>query len=183
MRRREFITTIAVGATAWSLAARAQQPKRVPQIGFLTTGSLESAEMRTGLNAFIQGLREHGYIDGQNIFVEVRAANSEVEQFPALANELIGLNVDLIVATNSLAARAVQRATTTIPVVVPVMGDPVGDGLVSSLARPWGEHHGVNLPWPTACPQALGPAEGGATHGFAGGRALASRRLRRTHDE
>jgi hypothetical protein len=104
MRRREFITTIAVGATAWSLAARAQQPKRAPQIGFLTTGSLESPETRTGLNAFHQGLREHGYIDGQNIFVEVRAANSKVEQFPALANELIGLNVDLIVATNSLAA-------------------------------------------------------------------------------
>jgi ABC-type uncharacterized transport system substrate-binding protein len=155
MRRREFITTIAVGATAWSLAARAQQPKRAPQIGFLTTGSLESPETRTGLNAFHQGLREHGYIDGQNIFVEVRAANSKVEQFPALANELIGLNVDLIVATNSLAARAVQRATTTIPVVVPVMGDPVGDGLVSSLARPGGNITGLTFLGPQLVPKRL----------------------------
>ena len=182
MKRREVLGVIG-GAAAWPLAVWAQQPKNVPRIGFLVTGSIESPEARATLKAFDQGLREYGYIDGQNVLVEVRAADLKVERFPALASELVRLNVDLIVASNSLAARAVQQATTTIPIVVPVMGDPVGDGLVASLARPGGEHHGVNFPRPAACPQAPSPAQGSATHDFAGGRALASRRLWRAHDE
>jgi len=149
----------------------------------LVTGSIESPEARAALKAFDQGLREYSYIDGQNVLVEVRAADLKVERFPALAGELVRLNVDLIVASNSLAARAVQQATTTIPIVVPVMGDPVGDGLVASLARPGGEHHGVNFSRPAACPKAPSPAQGSATHDFAGGRPLASRRLWRAHDE
>ena len=114
MRRREFITLLG-GAATWPLAVWAQQPKNVPRIGFLVTASIESPEARANLKAFDQGLREYGYIDGQNILVEVRAADSKVERFPALASELVRLNVDLIVASNSLAARAVQQLTTTIP--------------------------------------------------------------------
>ena len=114
MKRREVLGVIG-GAVAWPLEVCAQQPKNVPRIGFLVTGSVELPETRAILNAFYQGLREHGYIDGQNVLVEVRAADLKVERFPALASELVRLNVNLIVASNSLAARAAQQATTTIP--------------------------------------------------------------------
>src|SRR5262249_43585744 len=100
MRRRDFIAAFA-GAAVCPIGARAQQPKKVARIGFLLTPSLESPETRAILNAFYQGLREHGYIDGQNVIVEVRAANSKIERFPALANELVGLNLDVIVASNT----------------------------------------------------------------------------------
>ena len=154
MRRRDFIAAFA-GAAVDSIAARAQQPKKVARIGFLLTPSLESPETRTILNAFYQGLREHGYIDGQNVIVEVRAANSKIERFPALASELVGLNPDVIVASNSVAGRAVQQATTTIPIVIPVMGDPVGDGLVASLARPGGNTTGLTFLGPQLVPKRL----------------------------
>ena len=139
----------------WPLAVRAQQPKNIPRIGLLTTGSIELPETRVALRAFHQGLREHGYIDGQNILVEVRAADSKVERFPALASELVRLNVDLIVASNSLAGRAVKQATTTIPIVVPVMGDPIGDGLVASLARPGGNITGLTFLGPQLVPKRM----------------------------
>ena len=142
MKRRELLGVIG-GAAAWPLGVWAQQPKNVPRIGFLVTASIESPEARAALKAFDQGLREFGYIDGQNVFVEVRAADLKLERFPALASELVRLNVDLIVASNTPAARAVQQATTTIPIVVPVMGDPIGDGLVASLARPGGNITGM----------------------------------------
>ncbi len=154
MNRREFITIVS-GVTICPPAAWAQQPKIAPRIGFLLTGSIGSSDGRASIEAFYQGLREHGYIDGQNIFVEVRAANSKVERFPALASELVRLNVDLIVALNSLAARAVQQATIMIPVVVPVMGDPVGDGLVASLARPGGNITGLTFLGPQLVPKRL----------------------------
>jgi putative ABC transport system substrate-binding protein len=154
MKRREVLGVIG-GAAAWPLAVWAQQPKNVPRIGFLVTGSIESPEARASLKAFDQGLREYGYIDGQNVLVEVRAADLKVERFPALASELVRLNVDLIVASNSLAARAVQQATTTIPIVLPVMGDPVGDGLVASLARPGGNITGLTFLGPQLVPKRL----------------------------
>jgi len=154
MTRRKFITLVG-GAATWPLAVWAQQPKNVPRIGFLVTGSIGSPEARAPLKAFDQGLHEYGYIDGQNVFVEVRAADLKVERFPALASELVRLNVDLIVASNSLAARAVQQATATIPIVVPVMGDPVGDGLVASLARPGGNITGLTFLGPQLVPKRL----------------------------
>ena len=154
MRRRDFIAAFA-GAAVCSIGARAQQPKKVARIGFLATGPLEAPETRTILNAFYQGLREHGYIDGENVIVEVRAADSKIERFPALASELVGLNLDLIVASNSVAGRAVQQATTTIPIVIPVMGDPVGDGLVASLARPGGNTTGLTFLGPQLVPKRL----------------------------
>jgi putative ABC transport system substrate-binding protein len=154
MQRREFIA-VACLTVAWPLGVQAQQPKKVPRIGFLATGSLELPERRASLNAFHQGLRELGYVDGQNIAIEVRAANSRVERFPALTSELVGLQVDVIVASNSLAGRAAQQATTTIPIVVPVMGDPVADGLVASLARPGGNVTGLTFLGPQLVPKRL----------------------------
>jgi putative tryptophan/tyrosine transport system substrate-binding protein len=154
MKRRELLGVIGAAA-AWPLGVWAQQPKNVRRIGFLVTGSIESPEARAALKAFDQGLREYGYIDGQNVLVEIRAADLKVERFPALASELVHLNVDLIVASNTLAARAVQQATTTIPIVVPVMGDPVGDGLVASLARPGGNITGLTFLGPQLVPKRL----------------------------
>jgi putative ABC transport system substrate-binding protein len=154
MRRREFISAL-VAASVRPLAARAEQLKKVPRIGFLATGSLESPEARAILDAFYQGLREHGYIDGENVIVEVRAADSKIERFPALASELVGLNLHLIVASNSVAGRAVQQATTTIPIVIPVMGDPIGDGLVAGLARPGGNITGLTFLGPQLVPKRL----------------------------
>ena len=104
---------------------------------------------------FYKGLRERGYIDGQSVIVEVRAADSKIERFPALASELVGLSLDVIVAANSVAGRAVQQATTTVPIVVPVMGDPVGDGLVASLARPGGNITGLTFLGPQLVPKRL----------------------------
>ncbi len=154
MQRRDFIMALGLAAV-WPLAVQAQQPKKVPRIGYLTTGSLELPETRVALNAFRQGLRELGYFDGQNIVIEVRAADSKIERFPVLASELVGLKVDVIVASNSLSGRAAQQATTTIPIVVPVMGDPVADGLVANLARPGGNITGLTFLGPQLVPKRL----------------------------
>ena len=154
MQRRDFIMALGLAAV-WPLAVQAQQPKKVPRIGYLTTGSLELPETRVALNAFRQGLRELGYFDGQNIVIEVRAADSKIERFPVLASELVGLKVDVIVASSSLSGRAAQQATTTIPIVVPVMGDPVADGLVANLARPGGNITGLTFLGPQLVPKRL----------------------------
>ena len=117
-----------LAAGAWPLAVGAQEPGKVARIGFLSTRSIEAPDSAVMLDALRQGLHERGYVEGQNIIIEVRGAEGQIERFPARAKELVGLGLDVIVATNSLAARAVQQATTTIPVVVPVMGDLVRDG-------------------------------------------------------
>ena len=141
MQRRDFVTALGLAAV-WPLPVQAEQPKKVPRIGVIVTGAPAN--------------RELGYVDGQNIAVEVRAANSKIERFPALASELVGLKVDVIVAGSSLAARAAQQATTTIPIVVLNMGDPVADGLVASLARPGGNITGLTLLGPQLVPKRLG---------------------------
>jgi putative ABC transport system substrate-binding protein len=92
MPRRDFITLLGGAATSWPLGVWAQQPKNVPRIGFLVTASIDSPEARAALKAFDQGLREYGYVDGQNLLVEVRAADLKVERFPDLASELVRLN-------------------------------------------------------------------------------------------
>ena len=137
MDRPAFIGTVAGGLLTAPLAAEGgQEAGKVWRIGWLLTGSLESHETRLLRDAFREGLRERGYIEGQNIVIEYRPADGRIERFPRLASELVRLNLDLIVAANTPAARAAQQATTTIPIVVPMMGDPVGDGLVTSLAQP-----------------------------------------------
>src|SRR6516225_4621157 len=154
MKRREFITLLG-GAAAWPLAARAQQTGKVLRIGFLFTGSLESPEGRLSIDALRQGLHQHGYIEGQNIVVEYRAAEGRFDRLPALASELVQLKVDVILATATPAGRATQRATTTIPIVVTAMGDPVQDGLVASLARPGGNITGTTFLGPELVPKRL----------------------------
>ena len=124
---------------------QAQPPAHVPRIGYLVTGGLDSPETRGLLNAFRQGLRERGYVEGQNIVIEYRAADGQLERFPGLAAELVQLKPEVIVAQGTPAALAAKDATTTIPIVTPVMGDPVGDGLVASLARPGGNITGLTF--------------------------------------
>jgi putative tryptophan/tyrosine transport system substrate-binding protein len=155
VKRREFITLLG-GAAAWPVVARGQPGAKVARIGYLVTASLESPEGRAMADAFRQGLRERGYVEGQSIIIEYRSADGRIERFPELANELASLNLDLILAPNTPAARAAQRATTTIPIVVPVMGDPVADGLVASLAHPGGNITGLTFLGPELVSKRLG---------------------------
>jgi putative ABC transport system substrate-binding protein len=154
MRRRTFLGLIG-GVSLWSTSAWAQQASRVARIGFITTGPIDLAETRSSIAAFRRGLRELGYVEGQNVVIEIRAADSKVERFPGLANELVNLGVDIIVASNSLSGRAAKQATATIPIVVPVMGDPVGDGLVATLAHPGGNVTGLTFLGPQLVPKRL----------------------------
>src|SRR6516162_8148811 len=136
MKRREFITLLGGAAAAWPLRVNAQPSAKIPRIGLMVTGSLESPEARVQLDAFRLGLRQLGYTEGRNIVIEYRRADARIERFPNLAAELVRLEVDLIFAANTPAALAARQATATIPIVAPVMGDPVADGLVASLAQP-----------------------------------------------
>jgi len=139
-----LLLTLAPSLLVAPLAAQ-EPPAKVARIGCLVSGGLDSPETRVLLDAFRQGLRERGYVEGQHIVMEYRAADGQLERFPELATVLARLPVDLIVAPNTLAARAAQHATTTIPIVTIVMGDPVSDGLVASLARPGGNITGMTL--------------------------------------
>jgi putative tryptophan/tyrosine transport system substrate-binding protein len=139
----------AIALLAATLTLQAQQPEKVSRIGLLMTGSPGSPETKASLDAVRQGLREHGYAEGQNIRIEYRFADGNIERLPGLATQLARLKVDLIVAGATPAGRAARAATTTIPVIVMAMGDPVGDGLVASLARPGGNLTGTTF---------LGPA-------------------------
>jgi putative ABC transport system substrate-binding protein len=140
---------------AASLTLEARQPERVPRIGLLMTGSLGSPETKASIDAVRQGLREHGYAEGQNILIEYRSADGNIERLPGLATELARLRVDLIVAGATPAGRAARAATATIPIIVMAMGDPVGDGLVASLARPGGNLTGTTFLGPALVPKHL----------------------------
>ena len=144
MRRREFITLLGGAVAAWPLAARAQQETKVPRIGILAPGRADNSDAshRT-LNAFISALRELGYTEGQNVAIERKFANGDVDRLRALAIELVGGQVDVIVAQSTPAARAAKQATTAIPIVAIGMADPVEDELVASLARPGGNVTGT----------------------------------------
>jgi len=126
--------SILVAATvlAAGVIAEAQQPKKIPRIGYLI-GSSPTANAR--VEAFRQGLRELGYIEGQNLIIEYRYAEGKLDRLPELAAELVRLKVDAIFCTSTPAAQAAKKATTTVP-IVSVSGDPVGLGLVASLAVP-----------------------------------------------
>ena len=153
--RRVFLGALVGGALASPLGARAQAPARIPRIGFLATASLDSPEMRLSQAALREGLRERGYVEGQNIAIEYRLADGNVGRFPALAAELVQAKVDIILASNTRAAREALRATRTIPIVVAVMGDPVGDGLVQSLSKPGGNLTGLTFLGPELVPKRL----------------------------
>jgi ABC-type uncharacterized transport system substrate-binding protein len=154
MDRRAFIIMVSGGILAGPLAARAQPPK-VARLGYLVTGSLESPEVRARRDAFRTGLRELGYVEGQDVLIEYRGADSKIERLLGLATELTRLKVDLIVAVATPAARAAQQVTITTPIVVTAMGDPVRDGLVASLAKPGGNVTGTTFLGPELVPKRL----------------------------
>src|SRR5207244_764130 len=131
-----LIAVLASSLVAAPFASEAQQAAKVARIGFL---SLNLAPNRHLHEAFRQGLRDLGYVEGRNVVIETRDAEGKPERLPALAAELVALKVDVIVAApGTLAARVAEQATSTIPIVFAVVGDPVGSGLVTSLARPGG---------------------------------------------
>jgi putative tryptophan/tyrosine transport system substrate-binding protein len=136
MRRREAIIFLAATALTWPLPARARSPDGMARIGFL------GLERR--LEKFRQGMRDLGYVEGRDIVIEYRPSDP-ADQLPGFAAELVALNPDVIVAGGSLAVRAVQKATRTIPIVMTGTSDPVGTGFVASLARPGGNITGLSL--------------------------------------
>jgi len=142
MRRRDFIKGIAGSAAAWPLAAHAQQAGKTYKIGWLNAGSFERSP---ALAAFLDALRELGWIEGKTFAFERRYAENRPERLPELAAELVQLNVDVIVGVATLAPLAAKRATTTIPIIMTNAGDPLGTGLVDSLARPGGNVTGMSL--------------------------------------
>jgi putative ABC transport system substrate-binding protein len=134
MRRREFITLIGSAAATWPLAARAQKSGKIARIGMLTTANPRSAPF---VQAFEQRLRDLGYIEGQNIVIDYRNAEGEVDRLPDLAADLIRLDVNVIVTATDPATRAAKGATTTIPILmVAINYDPIALGYIDSLARP-----------------------------------------------
>ncbi len=138
--RRTFIAMLAGGLLAAPLAAGAQQAAKVARIGVLATNLAASPHMR---EAFRQGLRDLGYVEGGNLVIEYRDAEGKLERLPALAAELVALKVDVIVAGSTPGALAAKQATRTLPIVFTSAGDPVTDGLVTSLARPGGNVTGL----------------------------------------
>jgi len=135
MDRRAFIGTLAGGLVAAPLVAEAQQAAKVARIGLLATNR---AVAPRHVDAFLQGLRDLGYVEGRNLVIEYRDAEGKLERLPTLAAELVALKVDVIVAATTPGALAAKQATKTIPIVFAVAADPVTDGLVASLARPGG---------------------------------------------
>ena len=141
IRRREFITLVG-GAAAWPVGARGQQAGKLPTIGYF--GASAAAAERSRTDAFVQRLRELGWIEGSTVVTEYRWGESRTERFPEIATDLVRLPVDIILATSTAAALACKQATAVIPVVFPLTGDPLGTGLVASLARPGGNITGLS---------------------------------------
>ena len=142
MRRRKFVALFGSVVAAWPFAARAQQ-KAMPVIGVLNTGSLNPSS--PFMDAFRQGLSEAGYVEGQNLAIEYRWAEGHYDRLPALAADLVDRKVDLIMASSPPSALAAKSATSTIPIVFRSGADPVGDGLIASLAHPGGNLTGVSF--------------------------------------
>jgi ABC-type uncharacterized transport system substrate-binding protein len=137
MKRREFIGLVG-GAAVWPLTASAQQQKKIVTIGIL------AIEPWSPIDTFRRALRDLGYVEGENVRFEYRYANGDNERLPELANNLVGLNVDVILTWGTDAALAAKQATTTIPIVMGTIGDPLGIGIVTNLAHPGGNVTGFS---------------------------------------
>jgi putative tryptophan/tyrosine transport system substrate-binding protein len=142
MRRREFLGVLGGAAIAWPVAARAQQAGKVPTIGYLGGGGPTS--QRAWVDAFVQRLRELGWIEGRTVAIEFRWGEGRAERYAEIAAEFVRLKVDVILAGGTEAAIAAKQATSIIPIVFPTAGDPVGSRLVASLARPGGNVTGLS---------------------------------------
>jgi putative tryptophan/tyrosine transport system substrate-binding protein len=142
VRRRAFIALLG-GAAAWPLAARGQHSRRVPRVGVLLLGTPTSFAGRT--QAFIEGLRDLGYVEGRTVAIEWKWEEDRVDRLPDLAAELVRAQLDVIVTAGTPPARALKNATRTIPIVMAIVGDPVAAGLVDSLARPGGNATGFSI--------------------------------------
>ncbi len=153
LRALGLLVTLALGILAAPLAADAQQPAKTPRIGMLRMGS--PSDRVEQVEAFRKGLRDLGYVEGQNTVIEFRFAEGGQERLPDLAAELVRLKVDVIVTNGTVAIRAAKQATATIPIVMATVGDPVRTGLVASLARPGGNITGSTLLGPELGPKRL----------------------------
>jgi putative ABC transport system substrate-binding protein len=142
MNRKITAFTLCTMFLALCTSAAAQQSTKIPRIGFLSTSSLSANAART--EAFRQGLRELGYVEGKNIVIDWRSAEGKADRLPALAAELVRLKVDIIVSSGPTATRSANEATVTIPIVIAFDSDPVGSGFVASLARPGGNITGLS---------------------------------------
>jgi putative ABC transport system substrate-binding protein len=143
MRRREFIAFLSGVPTLWPIAAHAQQTGKLPTIGFF--GSSTPAVTTRWIAAFIQRLRDHGWIEGQTVAIEYRWAEGRAERYAEIAEEFVRLKVNLILTYGTPPSKAAKQATTVIPIVFAAAADPVGGGLVSSLPRPGGNITGLSL--------------------------------------
>jgi putative tryptophan/tyrosine transport system substrate-binding protein len=146
MRRREFISLVGATGATWPFPAHAQQPSKLPTIGLL--GSLTSATMAPRVAAFVQRLHELGWTENQTVAIEYRWAESRNERFAEIADEFVRLKVDVIITSGTPTVTAVKRATSVIPIVFALAADPVGNGLVASLARPSSNVTGLSLQAP-----------------------------------
>jgi putative ABC transport system substrate-binding protein len=142
MKKRLTILTLGAMLLALSFSTEAQQPTKIPRIGYLATAPASAITAR--VKAFRQGLRELGYVEGKNIVIEQRYAEDKLDRLSALAAELVSLKVDIIVTGGPSPTRAAKEATTTIPIVMTQVGDPVANGFVASLARPGGNITGLS---------------------------------------
>jgi putative tryptophan/tyrosine transport system substrate-binding protein len=143
VRRRDFITLVGGAAVEWPLAARAQQASKPPTMGFL--GATTPAGGGQLLAAFVQRLRELGWVEGRNVAIEIRWGEGRSERFAEIAAEFVRLKVDAILTHNTPPVLAAKQATSSIPIVFATAGDPVGTGVVASLARPGGNVTGLSL--------------------------------------
>ena len=143
MRRRDFAVLFVVGTTMWPLQIHAQQSQKMPRIGVLLPGAPASSSPRT--KAFLDGLRELGYLEGRTIAIEWKWGYDQLDSLSRLAADLVGSNVDVIVTGGTPAAKALKARTRTIPIVMAVVGDPVAAGLVDNLARPGGNVTGFSI--------------------------------------
>ena len=144
--RREFIVLLGGAAAAWPGAARGQQSGKLPTIGFLSVATGSASTDRVG--AFVRRLRELGWVEGHNVVIEYRWGEGRAERYTEIAAEFVRLKVDVIVTSGPSAIVAVKQATSVIPIVFAAMEDPVGEGLVASLARPGGNLTGLSVQGP-----------------------------------